>query len=409
MKHNDLVFDVVILGGNMVGAVCALALQRSGLRIALVEKATVPSLKSAQEPTSTRVSAVIRSVEYALKNLGVWQKIAPARIQPFFQMRVWESSAPHRPFVFDAGEACQPNLGHILENDQIQAAAWSVLREHNQVTCFESHTVESLHPTCEGVQCHLSSGVSLQAKLLVGADGLHSETRKMAGIGLSVVDYHQSVIVGNVYPERHHQQACWQNYRPQGPFAFLPLADGGCSIAWYMPPHEIERVMQMTDEDFCQAIFVESEGVLGAIRSVKSRASFELKKRHAEAYAKERVVLIGDAAHTVHPMAGQGANLGILDALTLAQEVGLAARSGEAFWSAHVLQRYANRRLDNYVIQQSMDLFASGFKPLPGPLSWLRARVLGQMNQFKPLKSALVSYAVGEGRDLPQLAQRLDA
>jgi 2-octaprenylphenol hydroxylase len=175
-----------------------------------------------------------------------------------------------------------------------------------------------------------------------------------------------------------------------------------------MPPEQIAQKMALSDTDFCREISHESGEALGQVLSVNARAAFSLKKRHAKTYVKDRVVLIGDAAHTVHPMAGQGANLGMLDAVTLAETLVSMRRSGQAFWTQSALQAYEKRRLDNYIIQQSMDVFAQSFQPLPKPLSWLRAKMMQATNRFVPLKAQMIRYALGDGRDLPALAKRVN-
>lgn len=404
---NDPIWDVIIIGGGMVGATAALGLAQQDFNVLLLEQYEPDLSWSAQQPYQVRVSALTRASENILKGLGAWQGIQARRYHAFTDMHVWES-ASEAEVHFSAADIHQPNLGHVIENAVIQAALWEQLLTHPLVTLRVGDEVRDLSLTSEGAELMLTNGESLQTKLVVGADGAASKTRQMAGIELTTHDYHQCAVVGCVETEQSHQNTCWQRYQAEGPFAFLAMPENQSSIAWYLPVEKMEWALSLSDEAFAEAITLASDGKLGQVVKVGERGAFPLIRRHANTYMQPHLVLIGDAAHTVHPQAGQGVNLGLLDAAALIDTlVNARQQAPEKDWSRRsVLRRYERwRRGDNVIVQRSMEGFDWAFQQDQSIKNKLRAKLLPLANQATPIKNWLMSQVLKGREVLPSLAQ----
>ncbi|SIN84926.1 2-octaprenylphenol hydroxylase [Sulfurivirga caldicuralii] len=349
------IVDTVIVGGGMVGASVALRLAEAGMQVAVVEREPPPAIEDVA-PCEVRVSALTHASEQWLEQLGVWKALLAQGAHPFRAMHVWADDVDGE-VVFDAASVGEDNLGHVLPNRLIQAALWARMTDHANVTaCFDS--IEGFETEASGVHVVLEGGDVLHAQLLVGADGAFSRVRQLANIPLDAHEYGEAAIVGCVRTERPHQDACWQRYTAEGPVAFLAMQDNLSSLAWYLPQHKLDWVLSLDDEAFAEALTEASGGRLGRIDWVGERAGFPLVRRHAQRYHAERVVLVGDAAHTIHPQAGQGVNLGFLDAQVLCEEVLTAFEAKAPFWVPAVLSRYQRRRyMDNLAVQRAMDGF----------------------------------------------------
>ncbi len=396
MKH----FDLCIVGGNMVGASLALALADSGLKIALIEKQSVKWQDPQAQQVDLRVSAIIPAVVRMFKKLGVWEQMLARRVQPFNRMTVWEDELTNA-YEFDAQSVMEPYLGYVVENTVIQHSLWQALQAKANVTCICAEWTQ-LQETNDGICLDLTDTAikKCTARLLVAADGAQSQVRQWAGIERVVKAYHQACIVGNVKTHKPHQNCCWQRYEKGYPFAFLPLADGSCSIAWYMSLDDKDQHLELSTAEIETQLFQASAGVLGQVEKVGVFAGFPVQRHHAKQWFKDRIVLIGDAAHGVHPMAGQGANLGFIDAAVLAEEI-MAAEG--VFDHPLVLKRYQRRRAESFIIEYGMDAFLYLFKDLPPPLKMLRHIGLKQGNKISMGKHLLREYALGNSRDLPAL------
>lgn len=379
---------IVIIGGGMVGASAALALCQLGCSVVLVESNPVDDCRDQQAPYRLRVSAIQRSSEQLLKRLGVWPEIAARRSLPFTRMHIQDENGFRT--LLDAQDLHEPNLGHLIENDVITAAIWSVLKQQPLCQIEQATPIAAAQEADGHWRVTLSNGQLIRTPLLIGADGANSQVRRWLGLEQSIHDYHQHCIVGTVTTERDHQQTCWQHYRNEGPFALLPLAEKTCSIAWYVSSNQVEQTLSLNAEQQSQAMTQASALMLGQLTPVGQLAAFPLVKRQTEHYVGRNALLIGDAAHTLHPQAGQGVNLGFLDVIALQKTLQNAIERCQPIGDERVLKHYERaRKHDAALVQNSMDglnwLFAN--QPIAKGLRQL-AQPVSQLNSVKAIVSA---------------------
>ncbi|MEM9533920.1 MAG: FAD-dependent oxidoreductase [Pseudomonadota bacterium] len=395
-------YDIVVVGGGLTGAAAALALARDGWQVALVEAGPEPVLPEESDPFGQRVSTLNPAAIALLRRLDVWPQLRPERLGWFDRMTVWESD-PELALEFSAADAALTQLGCVAENLHVAAALWRVGREH--LTAYTGARVESLDVSERRASLRLVDGERLSAALVVAADGAGSPLRAEAGIEVDALDYDQRGVVATVSVTDHRDTA-WQRFLPTGPLAFLPLSPGQASIVWTLPAEEADQQLAADDEAFSAALTDAAQGQLGTVTLAGPRAAFPLRRLHAERYHGDRVVLVGDAAHVVHPLAGQGANLGLLDAAAL-RDVLLPARDGGDPAAAAGLRRYSRwRRSDNEIMVQSLHGIAQIFgQDTPG---WRGLRLLGAraLNTAGWLRGRLVEHASGFGGKVPELARR---
>lgn len=403
----NTLWDVIVVGGGMVGAALALGLGKQGFEVLLLEQ-QAPQLEwQADLPYQTRVSALTRASENILRNLGAWPGIESRRYHPFVAMHVWDEATAGEVH-FSAREMGEPNLGHTVENEIIQAALWEQLAACSNVQVLFGAELKNLLLETEQAGLQLASGETLKAHLIVGADGAHSRIRQLASIGLDTHDYEQCAVVGCVKTERSHQDTCWQRYRREGPLAYLAMQNNVSSIAWYLPLEKMQWALSLSDEAFARELGEASDWKLGQVVEVAERGAFPLVRRHAEHYVKPGLALVGDAAHTIHPQAGQGVNLGLLDVAALLDVLVAARSQGKSIGRYAVLRRYERwRRGDNAVVQRSMEGFDWLFKQDVTLKTVFRRGFLPLANRLTPLKNWLMSQALN-GRDaLPVMAKRV--
>ena len=316
-------YDVIVVGGGLVGATLALALGETGLRVAIVERSSAPAPAPGPD-FAARVSAFTVASERILRAVGAWPLLPAERIGPMREMHVWERSGEVR---FDSAEIGEPCLGHIVENAVVQ---WAVEQRIEALPNVEWHRGEALAGLAvDGGEARaMLGGRDLRGSLVVGADGASSRVRELAGIGAAQGDYRQEAVVAEVGTAVAHRETAWQRFLPTGPLAFLPLANGASSIVWSTTPEHAAELCALDEDAFGFEVAEAFEWRLGAVSVQGARASFPLRHLHARAYVHERVALAGDAAHVVHPLAGQGVNLGLLDAAALAEVVGPGAGLG---------------------------------------------------------------------------------
>jgi 2-octaprenyl-3-methyl-6-methoxy-1,4-benzoquinol hydroxylase/2-octaprenylphenol hydroxylase len=385
--------DIAVVGGGMVGAAAALALSRAGFSTALLE-ARPPSPWQPQDDVDLRVVGLAPSSIKLLDELDVWTSIRAARACPYAHMHVWDAENG-AAIDFDAADEGRAHLGYIVENNLVQWMLWQAL-DAAGVQRLCPAVVQDFETRSDRVVLALADGESVAVRLLVAADGGGSPLRERAGIGTRGRDYTQRAVVAHVSTERPHAQTCWQRFLPTGPLALLPLQDGRSSIVWSLPEDEARRVLALDDEAFLNELGVASDFRLGRITATTPRAAFPLKLQLAERYQAERFVLLGDAAHVVHPLAGQGVNLGLRDVAELRDSLTSARDAGRDFASSQVLRRYARRRrsadtLDAYGFDALARIYALQGAP------WVAMRGLGVrvVDRLLPLKRRLAAHAAG--------------
>lgn len=397
-------FDVVIVGAGLAGTALAAALGGGSLRVALVEIQPLsldwPAGDDSVDGFDTRVSALTASSQAWLEQLGAWQSVAARRLSPYRQMHVWDGEGTGA-IHFDAAEVNRPALGYIVENRLLQTALLHCVSQQRNVQVLSPARIESFARIPSGIVITLEDRRQLQAPLLVAADGANSRVRDWAGFDVREWDYGHNAIVATVATEQAHRATAWQVFRREGPLALLPLrtADGGqrlSSIVWSTVPEEAANLMQLDDAAFMKALGTAFQHRLGGITATGRRQSFPLRARHARSYTQPNIALIGDAAHTIHPLAGQGINLGLLDAQALAEELLRAQRRGLASDDASVLSRYQRRRKGDNLLMLSL---MEGFKRLFGStdlhLRWLRNAGLNRVDRLAPVKRLLIRQAAG--------------
>jgi 2-polyprenylphenol 6-hydroxylase len=385
--------DIAVVGGGMVGAAAALALSRAGFNTALLE-ARPPSEWQAQDEVDLRVVGLAPSSIALLDDLGVWTSIRDARACPYAHMHVWDAENG-AAIDFDAADEGRDLLGYIVENNLVQWKLWQAL-DASGVQRLCPATVKDFDVRSDRVVLELADGESLTVRLLVAADGAGSPLRERAGIGTHGRDYGQRAIVAHVHTERAHAQTAWQRFLPTGPLALLPLADGRSSVVWSLPEAEARRVQALDDAAFCNELGIASDFRLGRITAATPRAAFPLKLQLADTYQSNRFVLLGDAAHAVHPLAGQGVNLGLRDVAELRDTLAAAREEERDIAGAHILRRYARRR------RSADTLDAYGFDALARIYAWqslplVAARGLGVriLDHLLPLKRRIAAHAAG--------------
>lgn len=383
----------------MVGAVLTVALGRSGFRVGLVE-ASRPEPLAADADLDLRTSAISPGSRRLLANLGLWDGLSPARISPYYGMRVWEGDGP-AALTFEHTAIGLPELGHIIENRLIVDAAWNVL---GGTPIFCPAKLEALEVEAEAARVRLDDGRELTTGLVVGAEGAGSPVRRLSGMRTAGWGYGQRCTVGNLVTEKPHQGIAWQRYIPTGPVAFLPLADGRCSLAWHADDALAHELAELDHDTFCRRLTEASGGVLGRVQSIGQRASFPLRLMHATEYVRPRVALAGDAAHVLHPMAGQGVNLGLMDVAVLADVLERAREGGRDLGDVRALRRYQRRRkVDNLAIMAATDALKRVFGVDDDAFSRMRDRGIALADALTPLKQRMIHQAAGLTGDLPPL------
>ncbi len=384
--------DVLVVGGAIAGGCAALGLADAGLDVVILDRALASPPGDDYE---LRVSSINLASERVLRELGAWDRIAAGRVSPFDVIEVRDQD--RSPVLrFEAADAGLDHCGHILENRLVAASLAAALRAHDNCTILEGNRLESLVRDGSGAVASTAGGERISARLVVGADGADSTVRRLAGIARSTYPYRQHALVCRVETGRHHGHTARQRFLPGGPLALLPLADGSCSIVWSNTPEEVKRLADLADHRLADELAAAFGDVLGAIRPAGPRATFPLQRSHAERYVDEHIALVGDACHTVHPLAGLGANQGIADAACLVDTVRRCRANRERYWSRARLGRYQRQRRPlNGAILGAMDLFHFGFANDHSGLGMLRGGVFGAVAASRPLRSFFIDRASG--------------
>ena len=407
--------DILIVGGGMVGLTCATLLAQYGedtgrsFSIGIVETSP-PAPVPPNADIELRVSALSRISRTILQFSGIWPAIAATRISPYRRMCVWQAdgaAGSARSISFDAAELGEPDLGYIVENGVIRRAAWERVNAMHSVSLHLGSAPAALHEETDALELILENGQRLRTRLLVGADGARSWVRQALGVTSREREYGQRAIVAHVESQRSHRETAWQRFIAGGPVALLPLDDGRSSVVWSCPDATAAELMAADKRIFDQRLTLATDQVLGSLTTTTERADFPLSLAYAQRYTGRRYALIGDAAHRVHPLAGQGANLGLLDAAALAETLAVQQASpvidpGDPV----ILRRYERwRKGDNLLMMGVLDglhrLFGAGWVPA----ARLGGLGLGIVDRLAPVKRRLALYAMGDSGDLPMAAR----
>ena len=390
---------VLIAGAGAVGLTVA-ALLATGrcadrVRVRLLEAGTLPHWDPAR--MDLRVYALSRASQQILAHLRVWQPLVAVRACPYRRMHVWEGDHPYgaASLDFDSADVGEPDLGHIVEDGLLRGRLLDLVEALPNAEVSTGAAIEAVAATERSVTVTFANGASAAGAVLVAADGTESTVRNLLGMAVAGRAYEQTALVANVRSSEDHGSTAWQRFLPGGPLAFLPLCDGSSSIVWSLPSERAAELRVATSADFIAALQAASGGVLGELSVDGPRAAFALQALHAWRYTQPRIALLGDSAHTVHPLAGQGMNLGLLDAASFAAVFEEAVLRGEDPGDLRVLRRYERERKgDNLQMLAALDGLQRLFA-LPGWAAALRGTGMGIVDRSGPIKRALMIRALG--------------
>jgi 2-octaprenyl-3-methyl-6-methoxy-1,4-benzoquinol hydroxylase len=393
----NVLFDFCVVGGGMVGSAMVLGLAKLGFKVAVIEP-SMPVPFDSTQPPDMRVAAISLTSEAILQDLGAWAHIKNMRLCPYKRLSVWDK--PSCRTNFDCKAIGQPHLGHIIENRLVQLGLHAAIVNNHNVVFYENLKVTDI--TSNDVsQITLEDGQIIKAKLLIGADGGNSVVREAANIGVQGWQYSQQALGIQIKTIDVQQDITWQQFTPDGPMAFLPLYDGFASLVWYNSANQIRQLKSLSKEKLKQHILQHFPADLVDFE-ILDVASFPLTRMHANQYFKGNTVLIGDAAHTINPLAGQGVNLGFKDvaalldvirqALVIHEHAVILQPNSCSNW----LKQYEeNRRRDNLIMMSAMDLLYSLFSNSNMPFTLLRNLGLKLANNAGPIKNNAMKYAMG--------------
>ncbi len=402
-------YDVVIVGAGPVGSAVAalLAVQRvfAPERIALIDRQPPPTAQPS-DPPDLRVFALSRASEQILRSTGAWADVEAVRGYPYENMTVWHADVPARSkdaLTFRADEVGEANLGHIVENRVLQSALFRAATGAG--VAFHAGSMAALEFRANQVALGMGS-TTVTTSLVVGADGGRSPVRALAELGVAVADYGQRALVAVVTSQRSHERTAWQRFLGDGTLALLPLADGRVSIVWSVTTGRAEHLLTCSPEVFNAELTRDSDDVLGPLALASERLSFSLGKQVAESYVRERVALVGDAAHVIHPLAGQGVNQGLLDAAALVQVLQDSRQDREDPGALHVLRSYERwRRSDVQLVSAAMDVFNRLLARGADPVARLAQRSLSLVGRSPAARRLLIARALGVAGRVPRAAR----
>ena len=394
-------FDLVIVGGGMTGLALAAGLAETSLQIAIIEAAEqTPTWQP--EKLEIRVSALSEASKQLLDKLGAWEEMLKLRVNPYQGMVVWDSEGTAE-VAFNAREAGVKDLGYLVENSVTQLGLLAAVKQQANLHWFQGVRPAAISEPLEASgqrKLTLSDGEELQAGLVVAADGAHSWLRQQAEFATREWDYNHHALVTSVRTEKSHENAAWQRFHASGPLAFLPLNREGddhwCSIVWSTSPEQAAELLALDEEAFNQRLTSAFEGRLGKVLLSEERGVYPLRQRHAVDYVQPGLALIGDAAHTIHPLAGQGVNLGFLDVATLTEVVQQAASKQQPLGGLSVLKAYQRKRKpDNLAMMALMESFKRLFATRALPVLLLRNLGMKMVNSQPWVKRQLIAQALG--------------
>lgn len=416
--------DITIIGGGCVGLTAAIGLANNGFNVTVVDAASDHTELTTPE---LRVSAISAASENIFRALGNWQHLDQSRFAPYTKMSVWDKDSFGK-IEFDSAQISEPRLGHIIENNNIRNSLITLARSHDNIQLLFDKKVNSLHTTnnqqnqTQQVYITLEDGTPIISKLLVAADGAHSWVRKQLKTPMVFSDYDHHALVATIQTTEPHQACARQVFLNTGPLALLPLQITGqdqeqnlepnqCSIVWSSSPEHVQQLKDMTEQEFNQSITAATDSVLGPITLTSQRVSYPLTMRYAKQWINQGVIFMGDAAHTIHPLAGLGMNLGLLDAASLVQVLATptllnAEKSGELNKQLRKYQGWRKAEAQTYIAAMAAlkSLFEGDnkFKKL------IRGFGLLITNKTDVVKHKIIQQAMGITGDLPDLAKVKD-
>jgi len=392
-------YDFCISGGGMIGAATALGLRQQGYQVAVIEASRPKPLADSDGP-DLRVSALSMASVELLSELGAWQHLPAGRVRQYDSLSVWEEPGVRTDFT--AAMADMDKLGYFVENRLLQLACLKALTQcdnrasdsDNMPGWFDS-TITSLTQHNEYCQLTLADGSTLQSRWVIGADGPNSKVRGLAGIGTTGWQYGQHALGITVETEQRLADWTWQEFHPSGPRAFLPMYDNFGSFVWYDSPANINALSKLDNQRLQQAITDAFPDHAGAFK-VLNKAAFPLTRMHAQQYVTGRVILVGDAAHTINPLAGQGVNIGFRDVAALLTQCQRAGDLNSPAFEQALQRAYARpRRRDNLAMMSAMDGFYLLFSNNLPPVKWVRNRLLGLAQTMTLARRQILKYAMG--------------
>ncbi|WP_299808162.1 FAD-dependent monooxygenase [uncultured Shewanella sp.] len=399
-------YDVAIVGGGMVGLATAIGLAMEGIKVVVIDAGQTQAVSGAPK---LRVSAINKASQQLITNLGAWPYLAAARVSPYQKMQVWDKDSLGK-IDFDAHSLSETHLGSIIENDAIAFALAERASEFSELTYIENQRLERIAFGEREAWLTLDNGDNLSAALVVAADGANSWVREQCKIPMTFWDYNHHAIVATIRTELPHGDTARQVFDNEGPLAFLPLYEKNlCSIVWSVSPEKATELLALDKVDFERALTAAFDGRLGMCTLESERQSFPLRMRYARHFARPRLVLAGDAAHTIHPLAGQGVNLGFLDAASIVEVVSELKQQGKDIGDYKYL-----RDLERWRKAEALEMITAmeGFKRLfqgTNPLKKaIRDLGLNIVDNFAPLKTLFIQQALGNKSNLPKLCKRKD-
>ena len=395
LKNKNDSYDAVVVGGGMVGAATAIGLAQLGLTVAVVE-AFAPKAYESSQPLDLRVSAISAASEELLSRLGALKYLQTMRQVAYKGLETWELDGCITQFHSDQIRAS--HLGHIVENRLIQLSLWDRIAQLDNISLYCPVKITQLQRNRgdDVIDVSLEDGQVFSTKLLIGADGANSYVRQWANIGITGWDYAQSAMLINIETNCGEQDVTWQQFTPHGPRSLLPLPGNNASLVWYDDANRITQLSQLNNTALKKQIDQYFPERLDRDFKVVNKASFKLTRRHAQRYYSENLVILGDAAHTINPLAGQGVNLGFKDVDALITTIESQLQNESGWWNSEVLKQYQGCRYrDNQLMMSAMDMFYASFSNDILPLKLLRNSALKLANIDSPIKKYVLKYAMG--------------
>ncbi len=400
-------FDIVVVGGGMVGLAMVASLAETKLKVLLLEKQDLITILTPDylkneiindQDFEARVSAISPGNRKFLSDLNAWQNIPKQRQANYEYMKVWDGDGSGK-IEFSAAKIAQPDLGVIVENKVIQAALLKRIESFGNVECCFGVELEEIEnaENLEYATIKTNDGLEYKSKLVIGADGANSLVREKLTIDLKQSEYNQVAFVANVKTEKSHQNTAWQRFTPYGPVAFLPLANPNlCSVVWSLDSDKAESIKDINKDEFAKKLQYAFESKLGEVTAVSEFFGFPLIKRHSQCYLSNRVALVGDAAHTIHPLAGQGVNLGFQDVACLSKLIVKLISQQRDYGKVENLRSYEReRKTENLIMQNAMSAFKHLFANQSMPVTLFRNFAMSALDKIPMAKELIIKNAMG--------------